>query len=58
MVLENDPEALKGSKQYLGQFQKILSVFMDSMSTECRAEMEEEQQKWAKEGPPPELRVK
>jgi hypothetical protein len=54
-VLEDDPEAQKGNKQYLGRFQKNLSVYMESMSAECRVEMEQEQEKWVKEGPPPEL---
>jgi hypothetical protein len=45
MVLEDDPEALKGNKQYLGRFQKNLSVYMESMSADCWAEMEEEQKK-------------
>jgi len=57
-VLEDDPDIQKGSKQYLGKFQKVLSQYMELMSAECKAEMEEQRAKWEKEGPPPELRVK
>jgi hypothetical protein len=55
--LEDDPDIQKGSKQYLGKYQKVLSKYMDLLSAECRSEMEEERAKWEKEGPPPELRV-
>lgn len=57
-VLEDDPHVQKGSKQYLGKFQRVLTSYMNSMSAECRGEMEEEKKKWEKEGPPPELRIK
>lgn len=57
-VLEDDPDIKKGSTQYLGKFQKVLSSLMESMSAECKAEMEGERAKWEKEGPPLELRLK
>ena len=58
MVMLSTPDVEKGDKAYLGHFQKSLMALMKDLTTEELEEMEGLQDKWQKDGPPIDVRLK
>jgi len=58
MVMLSTPDVEKGDKAYPGHFQKSLTALMKDLTTEELEEMEGLRDKWQKDGPPIDVRLK
>ena len=58
LIKSTHPNLEKGDKTYPGLYQKCLTVYMNGLDSEDKKALEGEMERWQREGPPMELRIK